>query len=468
MKVIIFGTGRKYIQNKSRFQHMQIIAFLDNDEKKQGSFIDGIIVDAPYNIHKYKFDYVITVGKYYMEMRLQLLSLGVDETKILDKDHKGIYSMIKKCIHYDVITDHSNLKKKKIALVTHSMAMGGAQIAYVLMAKVLKRNSFDIRIYADSQGAILYDFLKAEISVTVLDGFDLSEREVRYYFSDYDCIIANTIALHNLVSKMSMLKLPIMWWLHEEEAGYKAHMGDKDIIIRSNMHVYGVGSKAIQTFKKYAKDGDIFDLHYGIQRHQLTGIAKVKNKVVFAMIGAVAYHKGQDILREAVKKFWNIWKEQAEFWIIGSISDELRKQYENEGQIQIFGDIDHEEVLELMEEIDVVICASRYDTMPIVLAEGMMLKKVCITTEVTGTFDYIVPYKNGLVCKSDDVQSLSEQIEWVLSNKKQLKSIGEEAYKIYEKEFSEEVFEEKVVKIIKSLLSDGGNNGREDSYTVLS
>ncbi len=90
---------------------MQIIAFLDNDEKKQGSFIDGIIVDAPYNIHKYKFDYVITIGKYYMEMRLQLLSLGVDETTILDK---GIYSMIKKCIHYNVIKDHSNSKKKKL------------------------------------------------------------------------------------------------------------------------------------------------------------------------------------------------------------------------------------------------------------------------------------------------------------------------------------------------------------------
>lgn len=67
LNVIIFGTGKRYIQNKSRFQYMKIIAFLDNDIKKQGSFLDGIIIDSPINIHKYQFDYVILVGKYYIK-----------------------------------------------------------------------------------------------------------------------------------------------------------------------------------------------------------------------------------------------------------------------------------------------------------------------------------------------------------------------------------------------------------------
>lgn len=468
MNVIIFGTGKRYIQNKSRFQHMQIIAFLDNDIKKQGSFLDGIIIDSPANIHKYQFDYVILVGKYYTEMRSQLRSLGVDETKILDKDHKGIYFMIKESIHYDVITGCSTPTKKKIAMISHSMSMGGAQIAYLSMAKILKRNSFDVRIYAESQGAMLYDFLKAEIPVTVLDGFDLDEREINYYFSSYDCIIVNTIALYDFISKISILSVPMIWWLHEEDAGYRAHLGSKDINIRTNVHVYGVGSRAIRTFRKYAQGENINNLHYGIQKYQRTEIMKAKKKIIFAMIGAVAYHKGQDILSKAVEKSWDMWGEQAEFWIIGAISDELKKQYETEDRIRIFGAVSHKKVLEMMEEIDVVICASRYDTMPIVLAEAMMLKKVCITTDVTGTADYIVPYKNGLVCKSDDVESLSEQIEWVLSNKKQLKSIGEESYKVYEMEFSEEVFEKNIVSIIKDILADGGANESEDSCTILS
>ncbi len=468
MNVIIFGTGKRYIQNKSHFQHMQIIAFLDNDIKKQGSFLDGIIIDSPANIHKYQFDYVIPVGKYYMEMHSQLRSLGVDETKILDKDHKGIYSMIKESTHYDVITSCTKPTRKKIAMISHSMSMGGAQIAYLSMAKILKRNSFDVRIYAESQGAILYDFLKAEIPVTVLDGFELDEREIKYYFSGYDCIIANTIALYDFISKISILKIPMMWWLHEEDAGYRAHLGTRDINIRGNVHVYGVGSRAIRTFSKYAQGEKINDLHYGIQKYQKTGIIKAKRKVIFAMIGAVAYHKGQDILSKAVEKSWDMWRERAEFWIIGDISDELREQYETEDQIRIFGAVAHNKVLELMEEIDVVICASRYDTMPIVLAEAMMLKKVCITTDITGTADYIVPYKNGLVCKSDDVQSLSEQIEWVLSNREQLKAIGEESYKVYETEFSEEVFERNIVNIIKNILADGGTNENEDSCTILS
>lgn len=448
---------------------MQIVAFLDNDLDKQGSFIDGIIIDTPCNVHNYKYDYVILVGKYYMEMRLQLLSLGVDERKILDKDHKGIFFKIKKSIHYDVTTKCFHTNRKKIAMVMHSMTMGGASIALYSMARILKKHFFDVQIYADTSGEIIYDLFKAEIPVTVLPGFELDEREVEYYFSQYDCIIVNTIVLCGLVSRMRVLKVPLMWWLHEDEGGYRTYnIGSNDINIRNDTHVYGVGSKAMQAFTKYVQGVDIYDLHYGIEKHQFTGIAKVTNKIIFAVIGAVAYHKGQDILRKAVKESWNIWKKQAEFWILGSISDELRKQYENEGQIRIFGAVDHDEVLELMEGIDVVICTSRYDTMPIVLAEAMMLKKICITTDVTGTSDYIIPYRNGLICKSDDVQSLSEQIEWVLSNREKLKSIGEEAYKIYEKKFSEEIFEENIVNIIKNLLSDGGINEDEDGCTVLS
>lgn len=468
LNVIIFGTGKRYIQNKSRFQYMKIIAFLDNDIKKQGSFLDGIIIDSPINIHKYQFDYVILVGKYYAEMYSQLRSLGVDETKILDKDHKGIYSVIKESTRYDVITSCANLNKKKIAMISHSMSTGGAQIAYLLMAKVLKKNAFDVRIYAESKGAILYDFLKAEIPVTVLDGFALDEREIEYYFSGYDCIIVNTIALYDFVSRISILKIPMMWWLHEEDAGYRAHLGNKDINIKRNVHVYGVGSRAIRTFRKYARGENINDLHYGVQKYQQTGIMKAKKKIIFAMIGAVAYHKGQDILNKAVEKFWDMWRERAEFWIIGAISDELKKQYEKEERIRIFGAVAHKKVLELMEEIDVVICASRYDTMPIVLAEAMMLKKVCITTDVTGTAEYIEPYKNGLICKPDDVQSLSEQIEWVLSNQGQLKAMGEASYKVYETEFSEEVFEKNIVSIIKNILADGGTNENGDSCTILS
>ena len=447
---------------------MQIIAFLDNDVKKQGSLLDGIIIDSPANIYKYQFDYVILVGKYYTEMHSQLLSLGVDEKKILDKDHKGIYSMIKESIHYDVIMCSANPHPKKIAMISHSMLFGGAQIAYLSMAKVLKKHFFDVRIYAESQGAILYDFLKAEIPVTVLEGFELDEKEIIYYFSGYDCIIVNTIALYDFMSKISILGIPMVWWLHEENAGYRAYLGSNNINIRENVHVYGVGPRAIQTFRKYARGENIGDLHYGIQKYQGTGIIKVKKKVVFAMIGVVAYHKGQDILSKAVEISWNIWKERAEFWIIGAISDELKKQYEMEGRIRIFGAVDHKKVLELMEEIDVLICASRYDTMPIVLAEAMMLKKVCITTDVTGTADYIVPYKNGLLCKPDDVKSLSKQIEWVLSNRQQLKEIGEEAYKVYEAEFSEEVFEKNLISIIKSVLADGGVNESEDSCIILS
>ena len=46
--------------------------------------------------------------------------------------------------------------------------------------------------------------------------------------------------------------------------------------------------------------------------------------------------------------------------------------------------------------------------------------------------------------------------------------MGEASYKVYETEFSEEVFEKNIVSIIKNILADGGTNENGDSCTILS
>lgn len=78
---------------------------------------------------------------------------------------------------------------------------------------------------------------------------------------------------------------------------------------------------------------------------------------------------------EAVRENWEKWEKNAEFWIIGSISEKLRKQYEKLKALKILGEMDHEELMGIYPEIDIVVCPSRNDPLPVVLAEGMMNKK---------------------------------------------------------------------------------------------
>ena len=46
-KVAIFGLGYIYKQKKELLKNIEVIAYLDNDKEKQGSYIEGVRVISP-------------------------------------------------------------------------------------------------------------------------------------------------------------------------------------------------------------------------------------------------------------------------------------------------------------------------------------------------------------------------------------------------------------------------------------
>ena len=84
-KVVIFGTGQFYFNRKKEycFSKVEIVAFLDNDEKKQGEKIDGVTIYSPADIGRITYDYLIIMVKANDGIREQLLEYGVDRSSIL-------------------------------------------------------------------------------------------------------------------------------------------------------------------------------------------------------------------------------------------------------------------------------------------------------------------------------------------------------------------------------------------------
>lgn len=85
VKIVIFGTGQFYHNRKSEecIKNAQIEAFLDNNEAKQGSVLDGVTIYSPANINKLSYDYLLIMVKSDEGIREQLLSYGVDNDCIL-------------------------------------------------------------------------------------------------------------------------------------------------------------------------------------------------------------------------------------------------------------------------------------------------------------------------------------------------------------------------------------------------
>lgn len=176
-----------------------------------------------------------------------------------------------------------------------------------------------------------------------------------------------------------------------------------------------------------------------------------KTKVVFAIIGSVCEGKAQDIFCRAVEKMKD--KEKAEFWIIGKYgedeySKEICRMAHMEKTIRMLGLMTREEIYNSFPVIDVVVCASREDSLPIVMTEGMMFGKVCITTDATGTADYIREGENGFVVPAGDADALAGRMEWILAHRDKLMDMGKNARKTYEGHFTMEIFGENLERAL--------------------
>ena len=86
--------------------------------------------------------------------------------------------------------------------------------------------------------------------------------------------------------------------------------------------------------------------------------------------------------------------------------------------------------------------------MPTVVAEAMMHSVPCIISDVIGTAAYINHGKNGLIFPSENAKELADKIEWSVYHKDEMLQMGIGARYIYEKVFSMDVFERKLLEII--------------------
>ena len=110
-------------------------------------------------------------------------------------------------------------------------------------------------------------------------------------------------------------------------------------------------------------------------------------------------------------------------------------------KVKIKGLLTREEMYNIYSQIDVVVCTSKEETMSNAIVEGMMMKKVCITTENTGVASYIENGKSGFIVPVGDEKVLRNTIKWIIDNKDQIHKIGEKARIVYKKYFSMDVLE---------------------------
>lgn len=450
-KVVLYGTGNLYNKYYDKFYDLEIVAVLDSDNNKIGKCINGYIVNSPLYLNEIKYDFIILLIVDYNKVMYNLINIGIDRENIKTIDDYRFFEKYR-----EIIDVRDNTEKKEILMVSHEMNYRGAPLMLLNLADVLVESGFCVDIVCDSKGDLYETLLKKKYGLLYFTDFNFGEKEIEKYFGEYKLIIANTLALWRIITRLECINKKIIWWLHEEESAYEILKPDfSKIKIYNNLKIYGVGAKAIDAFKKFCpQDITIDSFRWGIEnKYSDTKFDYSNGKLVFAIIGPDSYIKGQDFLIDTLKNCSRDILNNIEILLIGDISESKKEIYEKVPAVKCLGIMTHTELMDMYERIGVILSVSRNDTFPVVLIEAMMRRRVCMMSDVVGTAEFISNYRNGIIFKSENSNDLISSIEWCLNNRRKLNDIAYAGYETYQKYFSKDIFKLNACSIVEKYIN---------------
>lgn len=464
-KLIIFGTGQFLKNREDRLRDyeeiFQIVGYIDNNTDLHGSLYKGNIIYDPNVIKTIEYDYILLMSKSHDEMRTQLRLLGVDETDIICFSELPYF--LEKDYSHTYFGKSFKRVKEKILFVTTDMDYGGGTLVALYAVQALQEKGYDVVMTTPSIDEKLLKEIRNKINIKICPTLPFIFKDDKWY-EEYDVIFVNVFQMINCAYRLSKVK-PVIWWIHESasnEAGHYQRTISRypelsDAKWMDRVYTVGVSRIAQRSFNSFYPDVIQTILMPGIIDEQGVRRTTDDSKLTIAILGPVYPLKNQKLLLEAVQMLKDEAKKKVRLWVIGRLIDssychDVENIVCTTENVEIMGLKTRKEIQELMKQIDVIVCASKEETLSLTIIEGMMHQKVCLTTANTGIADFIAHKKNGLICKTQDVEDLAEKLTWIIEHPAECKTIAENARETYEKYFTIEKFGERLEDIINRTL----------------
>lgn len=372
-----------------------------------------------------------------------------------------------KAIDYPSFLPSGTSHHKKILLFSHEMSLTGAPRALCNLAEALKENGFYPVILSPAPNEMEEETKRLGIPVVVdsLLELKLYQRDEALYrfINNFDILFFNTISCLHYALYLPNLKQRKVAWIHEGEMSFRLNPA-KDIQEAFQLldNIYTVGEYSKSFALPYTSSPEkIKTLLYGCPDIAISPKEDNRNntasprseKLNILTIGTIDRRKGMHLINKALEEMSPAILDKINVTIIGtsvskSITASLKKsKYKC---LHYLGPKIHQEVISILQDSDILLCPSLDDPMPIVCTEAMMLQKVIIVSDHTGTASFIKNGESGFVIPAGSSQAIANAIETAMKQKENFARIGKEARKIYEQNFTMEVFEKNVQEIFNN------------------
>lgn len=475
MKILVFGAG-DYYQRYKHFFIDEVIGLIDNNEQKQGTFLDGKKVMAPEQAIAMEYDRIYVLSVFYEDMTRQLLNLGVERKKIfsptevaglLKKEGSKLPINVISADRVDMIPAGDG---KHILMLTPDLKLNGAVVALLGAVRVCLKKGYEVTVGAIQNGAAA-DILARQYGVRIVidENLLIHTMAETKWVQHYQVILCNTVLMYQFLSEREN-RIPIIWWMHDPPYVYKTI--DHDITKKidfSNILVFGAGRIAKEAFEAEFPKVQAQILQYGLE-DKPGWKRETKNYFTFLTVGEIQDWKGQDLFCEAARRLLkdidqNILRyrhvRDIRFLLAGNDSTKfamkLKEDYASVPEIQFVGVLSRAEMSAIYNNADIYVCPSREETMSITVGEAMMKEVPCIISNAAGISEFIDNSKNGILFQSGDADELFEKMKWCLENRNKAEEVGRKGRNVFTEHFSETVFEEHFAEILRKLIPGSSN-----------
>ena len=269
----------------------------------------------------------------------------------------------------------------------------------------------------------------------------------------------------------------MLWWIHENsdwinKANDYYHCNDITPDFH-RIHTAAVCSNVRENLKKVWPDLPVSVMNYGLPDFYkpFSEVKKDRLPVVFAVVGGVCHLKAQDVFVKAAIRINKISKVPAEFWMIGSgqgsdYFNDVMNIAKGASNIYWKGEMTREELEDIYPQIDVIVCPSRQEGIPIVVNEGLMNAKVCIVADTAGDNDYIVDGESGFFFHSEDVDELADKMAYAAENYESLGMMCQKARQVFLNHYSMESFRSRLEKEIELTQEEWQQKGPTAEHSL--
>jgi glycosyltransferase involved in cell wall biosynthesis len=183
-------------------------------------------------------------------------------------------------------------------------------------------------------------------------------------------------------------------------------------------------------------------------------------KIEFVYIGRIAvYHKGLDILLEAVSHIKEYLEEKKCVFSIYGPSDEeqyekmnsMLDQYRLRNVVQLHPAVSGKEKEKALLDADIFIQTSRFEGMPMGILEAQSYGVPCLVTKGTTLGDFINKYDSGWVSETDS-EAVAEIIKKAISDRAHWENKALNSRKMIESEFSWDKVSSETIKHYEEIL----------------